>query len=66
MIAENTDKTTWKFAEWAIMWKCKLLFVNGYEDKKPIYVAMEIRISMLGWKMLVRWNKEYTGWFFRY
>jgi len=48
MITERPDETTWEFAESAIMWKWKRLFVNGCEDKNPIRTAKEIRISMRG------------------
>jgi hypothetical protein len=48
MITEHADETAWEFAESAIMWKWKWLFVNGCEDKNQIRTAKEILISMLG------------------
>jgi hypothetical protein len=48
MITEHVDETAWEFAESAIMWKWKWLFVNGCKDKNPIRTAKEISISMLG------------------
>jgi hypothetical protein len=48
MITEHADATTWEFAQSAIMWKWKWLFVNGCKDKKPIRTVKEIHISMLG------------------
>jgi hypothetical protein len=48
IFTDHADETAWDFAESAITWKWKRLFVNGCEDKNPIRTAKEIRISMLG------------------